>query len=159
MTRSKPRAVEPVSCTQLPQWSFACEALKSKINDTHRIAQLHADHEREVDNVLAGSLLILDTVEKAEEAFKTLDVSDNPTAQRVMRRFANVRKRVMQFLEKNAVEPVTLPDGMLVEKLCSVTDTEPDPTRPDGAIVNVERQGYIRHGRLLRPAEVVIVKN
>lgn len=44
-------------------------------------------------------------------------------------------------------------------ELCEVADTEPDPGRETGDIVSIEKQGYTRQGHLIRPAEVIIVKN
>ena len=34
-----------------------------------------------------------------------------------------------------------------------------DPSQPDGRIVEVMESGYLRDGRLLRPAKVIVVKN
>ena len=45
------------------------------------------------------------------------------------------------------------------EELCEVADTEPDPSRETGDIVSIEKQGYTRQGHLIRPAELIIVKN
>lgn len=63
------------------------------------------------------------------------------------------------MLGKFDVREIEFKDGHSVPEQCSVVDTEPDAGRQTGEIISIERQGYTRNGRLLRPAEVVIVKN
>lgn len=51
-------------------------------------------------------------------------------------------------------------DGKIInEDLCTVVDTEPDATKEDGLVVSIEKDGYVRGERLIRRAEVIIIKN
>ena len=63
------------------------------------------------------------------------------------------------MLEKYDVKKIIFDDGMSNDDLCSVTDTEPDIDKPNGSILSIEKEGYLRNGHTLRRAEVVIVKN
>lgn len=63
------------------------------------------------------------------------------------------------MLEKYNVKKVMFEGNKSVEELCEVSDTEPDSNRETGDIVSIEKQGYTRQGHLIRPAEVIIVKN
>lgn len=57
------------------------------------------------------------------------------------------------------MQKIEFENNKSIEELCEVADTEPDPGRETGDIVSIEKQGYTRHGHLIRPAEVIIVKN
>ena len=65
----------------------------------------------------------------------------------------------MFVLEKFDVKRIEFENSKSVEELCEVSDTEPDSNRETGDIVSIEKQGYTRQGHLIRPAEVIIVKN
>jgi molecular chaperone GrpE (heat shock protein) len=71
----------------------------------------------------------------------------------------DVRRRMLSLLKKNGVEKITFPDGKPKAGFCAVTSEEIDPTRENGDIVSIERDGYTRDGQLLRRAEIVVVKN
>lgn len=68
-------------------------------------------------------------------------------------------KKLNTMLEKHDVKKMSFDDGMSNDDLCSVTDTEPDPEKPNGFIISIEKDGFTRNGHTLRRAEVVIVKN
>ncbi len=69
------------------------------------------------------------------------------------------RKKALFVLEKFDVKRIEFENSKSVEELCEVSDTEPDSNRETGDIVSIEKQGYTRQGHLIRPAEVIIVKN
>jgi molecular chaperone GrpE (heat shock protein) len=71
----------------------------------------------------------------------------------------NAKKKALSVLEKFDVKKIEFEDGHSIPELCSVADTEPDPDKKSGDIISIEREGYTRKGKLLRAAEVVIVKN
>lgn len=57
------------------------------------------------------------------------------------------------------MQKIEFENNKSIEELCEVADTEPGPGRETGDIVSIEKQGYTRQGHLIRPAEVIIVKN
>jgi molecular chaperone GrpE (heat shock protein) len=42
---------------------------------------------------------------------------------------------------------------------CTIVETDPDPSKQEGTIISIEKEGYTRNGHILRRAEVVTVKN
>ena len=71
----------------------------------------------------------------------------------------DAKKKALGVLEKFNVQKIEFENNKSIEELCEVADTEPDPGRETGDIVSIEKQGYTRQGHLIRPAEVIIVKN
>ena len=47
---------------------------------------------------------------------------------------------------------------MYDEKTCVVVGQERDSSKKSGTIVEVQKEGFVRDGRVLRAAEVVIVR-
>jgi molecular chaperone GrpE (heat shock protein) len=43
--------------------------------------------------------------------------------------------------------------------LCEVVETEADSQRKNDEIISVIRNGYIRGKELIRPAQIIVVKN
>lgn len=47
----------------------------------------------------------------------------------------------------------------LIVGLCEVVETEADSNRRNDDIISVIRNGYIRGKELIRPAQIIVVKN
>src|SRR5881396_1082364 len=75
--------------------------------------------------------------------------------------FENYRKRV----DRDAEMVVKFAHELLLSRLLPVLDEMdcieqvPDPEMKDGAVKSVVRKGYRLHDRVLRPAQVIVVKN
>ena len=97
--------------------------------------------------------------ERAEQAIKERELDKDDTTKKAINRLLNAKKKALFVLEKYDVKRIEFENNKSVEELCEVSDTEPDPTRETGDIVSIEKQGYKRSEHLIRPAEVIIVKN
>lgn len=69
------------------------------------------------------------------------------------------KKVALSILAKYNVNQIDLDGKQVNENLCTIVDTEPDSTKEDGLVVSIEKNGYTRGNRLIRRAEVVIVRN
>ena len=69
------------------------------------------------------------------------------------------KKIALSILSKYNVSQIDLDGKVINEDLCTVVDTEPDPTKEDGLVISIEKNGYVRGDRLIRRAEVIIIKN
>lgn len=128
--------------------------------------QLLADVEsverkaREEEEALFAELFeVLDVfdavLERVEPRFPELGKS-------VLRAFKSlqaVRRKLDRLLEDRAVTPITFPHQRVVLGRCRVVETQPHPASADGAILKIVRTGYARGDQVLRPADVIAVKN
>ena len=121
------------------------KALSNQIEDNHR------KEEQRLDEIFLDVISILD-------AF-TREWNKSEDSQKAIKRLLNAKKKLNTLLEKHDVNKISFDDGMSNDDLCSVTDTEPDPEKPNGFIISIEKDGFTRNGHTLRRAEVVIVKN
>src|SRR5215813_1465680 len=65
---------------------------------------------------------------------------------------------LLQTLERFGVRPISAPGERFDPNLHEAVMEVDDPTQPGGTVAQVVEQGYTIHGRLLRPARVIVSK-
>lgn len=116
-------------------------------------------HEKELDDIFAEVLTVIDTFEKSEAIIKDRGLDQEENASKAIKRLLNAKKKMLSVLEKFIVKKIEFESGMVNDDLCTTVETEPDSSRNNGEIISIEKDGYTRNGHLIRRAEVVIVKN
>ena len=129
------------------------KALSNQIEDNHR------KEEQRLDEIFLDVISILDAFTREEKVIEDHEWNKSEDSQKAIKRLLNAKKKLNTLLEKHDVKKMSFDDGMSNDDLCSVTDTEPDPEKPNGFIISIEKDGFTRNGHTLRRAEVVIVKN
>lgn len=135
------------------------EILKDKKNLSNMIEENQRKKEQLLDEVFLDAISVLDAFSREEKVIEDHDWNQSEDSQKAIKRLLNAKKKLNTMLEKYDVKKIVFDDGMSDDDLCSVTDTEPDADKPNGFILSIEKDGYIRNGHLLRRSEVVIVKN
>ena len=135
------------------------EILKDKKNLSNMIEENQRKKEQLLDEVFLDAISVLDAFSREEKVIEDHEWNQSEDSQKAIKRLLNAKKKLNTMLEKYNVEKIVFNDGMSNDDLCSVTDTEPDVEKPNGYILSIEKEGYIRNGHMLRRAEVVIVKN
>ena len=116
-------------------------------------------HERQIDSLINEIIQIIDAYEKSENKVKESGLLEDENAQKAVKRMLQPKKVALALLAKYDVSQIDL-DGKLVnDNICTVVDTEPDPDKEDGFVISIEKNGYLRGDRLIRRADVVIVRN
>lgn len=117
------------------------------------------NQDRKIDEIFCEFLTVIDTFERAEQAIADKALVQDENAKKAMNRLLNAKKKALFVLEKYNVKKIVFENNHSVDELCEVSDTEPDASKENGDIVSIEKEGYTRNGHLIRPAEVIIVKN
>ncbi|MBV3659645.1 MULTISPECIES: nucleotide exchange factor GrpE [unclassified Bacteroides] len=128
------------------------------LEQKHKIEDLENEKETELDSIFKDLLSVIDAFDKADRRLAE-QYSENEDIQKARKRFATSKKKLLEILNKNNVNEILFPDGLATLEDCQVEDTEPDSTKPNNTIISIEKAGYRRNGRLLRLAEVIVVKN
>ena len=116
-------------------------------------------HERQIDSLINEVIQIIDAYEKSENKVKESGLLEDENAQNAVKRMLQPKKVALALLAKYDVSQIEL-DGKLVDdNICTVVDTEPDPDKEDGFVISIEKNGYLRGDRLIRRAEVIVVRN
>lgn len=135
------------------------ELSRDNLTLKNKLEELEKTQDKKIDEIFCEFLTVIDTFEKAEQSIKERNLDMDENTKKAINRLLNAKKKALFVLEKYNVKRVTFEDNKSIEELCEVSDTEPDSTRDTGDIVSIEKQGYTRQGHLIRPAEVIIVKN
>lgn len=121
--------------------------------------ELVKNNEKAIDEIFCEFLTVIDTFDRSEEAIKERGWDSEGNTQKAIKRLLNAKKKALFVLEKYAVKPIVFEDNKAVDEWCITNGTEPDPTKENGEIITIEKEGYMRNEHVIRPAEVIVVKN
>ena len=135
------------------------DSLRKIVTLQNEKEQAEKNHEKELDDIFAEVLTVIDTFQKSEVIIKERGLDQEENASKAIKRLLNAKKKALSVLEKFNVKRIEFEAGMVDDDLCTTVETEPDSNRKNGEIISIEKDGYTRNGHLIRRAEVVIVKN
>ncbi len=102
---------------------------------------------------------ILDSFERIEESVIEKEYHKIDEVSKTVNRYKTIQKKLLGLLQKHGVAKIEFPDNRLIVGLCEVVETEADSNRKNDEIISVIRNGYIRGKELIRPAQIIVVKN
>lgn len=102
---------------------------------------------------------IIDSFERIEESIIEKDYIKIDEVNKTTSRYRTIHKKLLSLLQKHGVTKIEFPDNRLIVGLCEVVETEADSNRKNDEIISVIRNGYIRGKELIRPAQMIVVKN
>lgn len=114
----------------------------------------------DIRDLLKDVVTVFDSFEKAKTIIAERGLDATEEGQKVRDRFLNVEKNLKNKLANHGVKEIDINPGDKIDDiLCSVTDTEPDAGKENDTVISIEKKGYMYGTVMIRPAEVVIVKN
>ena len=132
---------------------------KENLKQRNEIDELSLNNERQLDALINDVIQIIDTYEKAETKVKESGLYDDENVQKAVKRMLQPKKVALSMLSKYNVSQIDLDGKIVNDDICTVVDTEPDPDKEDGLVLSIEKNGYLRGDRLIRRAEVIVVRN
>lgn len=102
---------------------------------------------------------IIDSFERIEESIIEKEYNKIDEVNKTTSRYRTIQKKLLSLLQKHGVTKIEFPDNRLIVGLCEVVETEADSNRKNDEIISVIRNGYIRGKELIRPAQIIVVKN
>lgn len=125
-----------------------------------QVDRFHEDNVKAVRDIFKDMVSILDDFSRVESAVSEKGLDQTEEGKKIKDRFLKVAKRMKQKLEDNGVTEISIyPGDKANENMCNAIETEPDSQKENDTIISVEKPGYMFKGIVLRPAEVIIVKN
>ena len=102
---------------------------------------------------------IIDSFERIEESIIEKEYHKIDEVSKTVSRYKTIQKKLLGLLQKYGVTRIEFPDNRLIVGLCEVVETEADSNRKNDDIISIIRNGYIRGKELIRPAQIIVVKN
>ncbi len=104
------------------------------------------------------------------ELFETIDAMENllenlkqkeqdKTIKRVIKNIQSIQKKMFRILTERDIHKIEFPDNLAKFGFCKVVDTEINPELPEKTIVKTVKIGFQQKDKILRPAEVITIKN
>lgn len=102
---------------------------------------------------------VIDSCENIDEWAVENQYDEVDEAKRINNRYKTIKKKLLILLKKHGITRIEFPDNRLIVGLCEVVETETDSNRKNDEIITVIRNGYVRGKEVIRPAELIVVKN
>lgn len=114
------------------------------------LSEQRAEHHREMSGLLLSLLDVMDSFDRL--------LGEDPGAaeQGVARTCRLIARQLAAVLEGVGVRVAHSVGAAVDPRVHEVVGVQPAPTSRDGIVLEVVRRGYEWHGRLLRPAQVII---
>ena len=132
---------------------------QDNLKQKNTIEESSLDLERQIDALVSDVITIIDAFEKAEVKVKEMGLTEDENAQKAIKRMLQPKKMALSVLAKYNVTRIELDGKPMNADTCIVVDTEPDADKEEGTVLSIEKNGYQRGNRLIRRAEVIIVRN
>ena len=102
---------------------------------------------------------VIDSFENSEEWVTENELNKVDEAKRAVSKFKIVHRKLVGLLREYGITKIEFPDNRLIVGLCEVVETEADSQKKNDEIISVIRNGHIRGKELIRPAQIIVVKN
>ena len=128
-------------------------ALKNEIESKEM--ELHDQIKKNAEEVIR----IIDSFELIEDDFIAKGLDKDDIIIKAINRYKTIKKKLLNLLQKSGITKIEFSENRMIVGLCEVVETIADNSKQNDEIVSVVRSGYIRGNELIRPAQVIIVKN
>ncbi len=137
---------------------FIRMSLNENIKLNNWISTQEQVSDDKVGEICKDFLQVLEQFEWAENTIHERGLDQSKISTGAITRLLTAKQKLLEVLETYGVKTVTFTDGMVNAK-ANIVDTVTDPEKRDGQVVEIHRDGFYRKDKLLRPAEVVVVRN
>ena len=118
-------------------------------------------NDDKISDICKDFLQVLESFEWAEASIHERELDKSKISTGAITRLLTAKTKLLEVLQTYGVKMVTFPDGKLGanNNMVKVVNTVKDPEKADDTVVKVVKDGFFRKSRVLRQAEVIIVKN
>lgn len=139
--------------------SMITEYLKLIIRLRNEIEELEINKGDMLKSFALGIIDILDSFEVIEEGIIRKGFNQDEKVIWVTKRFQSIEKKMGLLLQEYGISKIEFPDNRFILGFCEVVETQKDAERTNDEIIQILRNGYIRGKELIRPAQVILIKN
>jgi molecular chaperone GrpE (heat shock protein) len=104
-------------------------------------------------------LQVLESFEWAEATIHERGLDQSRISTSAISRLLTAKTKLLEVLERYGVYRVTFENGKYDASKAKIVGSVVDNDKEDGTVARIEKDGFIRNDKLLRMAEVTIVKN
>lgn len=135
------------------------ENLQSNNHLKNEIEQKENEKHDLLKNLSLKIIDVIDSFENSEEWVTENELNKIDEAKKAVSKFKIVHRKLLGLLREYGITKIDFPENRLIVGLCEVVETEADSQKKNDEIISVIRNGYIRGKELIRPAQIIVVKN
>jgi molecular chaperone GrpE (heat shock protein) len=135
------------------------DTLQDVNNQKHQLEKLENEkHDLLIENSI-GIIETLDSFDKINEWLVEKELDKNIDSIRTQKRYLNIQNRLFNLLLKYGIKKMEFDNNIDKFGWSEPVETIVDNLRQDNEIVSIVRNGYYRANEVIRPAQVIIIKN
>lgn len=139
------------------------EEIKNILDDNIQLNNWISTQEQSVDNQVGEMckdfLQVLEAFEWAEDTIHERGLDQSKISTSAIARMLTAKTKLIEVLEGYGVKKVEFENGMFDASKAKIKGTVVDNEKEDGTVTTIVKDGFYRKDKLLRMAEVFVVKN
>ena len=116
-------------------------------------------NDSQVGEICKNFLQVLEAFEWAEATIHERGLDQSKISTSAIARMLTAKTKLLEVLESYGVRKIEFPEGEFDATKGKIVGTVADAEKAEGSVAEIRREGYYRNEKLLRPAEVLVVKN
>jgi molecular chaperone GrpE len=144
---------EQRSKNQNVDWEDRYKRLVAELDNTQKRLARNSSQavERKQDQLLLEMLPFVDNLERILS-----NQADSPRCSQLLDGIRVTYRDFQNALRRHGVEPIEALNRPFDPNIHEATAMVEHPSYPEGVVIEVIQSGYLRDGRLLRPAQVIV---
>ena len=139
------------------------DEIKRLCDENKKMANWSSSQKDSNDNLVSDVckefLQVLESFEWAEATIHERGLDQSRISTSAISRLLTAKTKLLEVLEHYGVYRVTFENGKYDASKAKIVGSVVDNDKEDGTVARIEKDGFIRNEKLLRMAEVTIVKN
>ena len=139
------------------------DEIKRLCDENKKMANWSSSQKDSNDNYVSDMckdfLQVLESFEWAEATIHERGLDQSRISTSAISRLLTAKTKLVEVLEHYGVYRVTFENGKYDASKAKIVGSVVDNDKEDGTVARIEKDGFIRNDKLLRMAEVTIVKN
>ena len=139
------------------------DEIKRLCDENKKMANWSSSQKDSNDNLVSDVckefLQVLESFEWAEATIHERGLDQSRISTSAISRLLTAKTKLLEVLEHYGVYRVTFENGKYDASKAKIVGSVVDNEKEDGTVARIEKDGFIRNDKLLRMAEVTIVKN
>ena len=123
------------------------------------IATQEASRDLQVYDICKDFLQVLEAFEWAEATIHERGLDQSKISTSAIARIMTAKTKLLEVLESYDVKKLTFDKGVFDAAKGKIVGNVADEEKEDGLVASIVKDGFIRKDKLLRKAEVLVVKN
>ena len=123
------------------------------------ISTQETSNDNQVSEICKDFLQVLEAFEWAEATIHERGLDQSKISTSAIARLLTAKTKLLEVLESHGVKKVEFYNGVFDSAKGKIKGSVADSEKEDGTVASIEKDGFVRNGKILRPAEVIVVKN